>query len=95
LDLFKSLCQNQDMETDSIRTSVDVPRALHRRLHQAAASKGCSARQLILRGIENVVEESSLARPKRRLTLKRPIVRSTGKPILLTNEQIYEGTEFP
>jgi len=83
------------MDPDSIRTSIDVPRALHRRLHQAAASKGCSARLLILRGIERVVEESATARPKRRLTLKTPIVRSTGKPIVLTNEQIYEGTEFP
>jgi len=40
------------MEQKAIRTSVDLPRDLHRRLHEAAARKGCSARKLILAGIE-------------------------------------------
>ena len=42
---------------ESIRTSIDVPRDLHRRLHEVAARKGCSARQLILRSIERAVED--------------------------------------
>ncbi len=39
------------MKAKPIRTSIDLPRDLHRRLHEAAARKGCSARQLILAGI--------------------------------------------
>lgn len=80
---------------DSIRTSIDLPRGLHRRLHEAAARKGCSARQLILRSIEQAVEESTPKRPRRRLNLDKPIVPSTGKPFDLTNEQIYELIDFP
>jgi hypothetical protein len=80
---------------DSIRTSIDVPRDLHRRLHEAAARKGCSARQLILRSIERAVEEATPKRPRRRLNLDKPIVPSTGKPFDLTNEQIYDLIDFP
>ena len=29
----------------SIRTSIDLPRDFHRRVHEAAARKGCSARE--------------------------------------------------
>jgi len=80
---------------DSIRTSIDLPRDLHRRLHEAAARKGCSARQLILRSIERAVEESTPKRPRRRLSLERPIVSSRRKPFDLTNEQIHDLIEFP
>jgi metal-responsive CopG/Arc/MetJ family transcriptional regulator len=53
------------MEQTAIRTSIDLPRDLHRRLHEAAARKGCSARKLILAGIERAVEDTAPARPKR------------------------------
>jgi len=79
----------------SVRTSIDIPRDLHRRLHEAAARKGCSARQLILRSIEQAVEEAKPKRPRRHLKLDPPIVPSTGKTIDLTNEQIYELIDFP
>ena len=83
------------MKAKSVRTSVDIPRDLHRRLREAAARRGCSARQLILRGIEQAVEEPVAAKPKRRLDLTKPLVPSRGKPINLTNAQIYELIEFP
>jgi hypothetical protein len=79
----------------SVRTSIDIPRDLHQRLHEAAARKHCSARQLILRGIERAVEEPVVSRPKRRLDLTKPLVPSRGKPINLTNAQIYDLIEFP
>jgi hypothetical protein len=79
----------------SVRTSIDIPRDLHRRLREAAARKGCSARQLILRSIEQAVEENAPKRPPRRLKLDPPIIPSTGKTIDLTNEQIYDLIEFP
>lgn len=84
------------MKPQSVRTSIDVPRDLHRRLHELAARKGCSARQLILRSIEHAVsEEATAQRPKRRLNLDKPIIPSRGKPFDLTNEQIYDLIEFP
>jgi hypothetical protein len=83
------------MDKATVRTSLDIPVSLHRRLHQAAARQGCSARQLILRSIERAVEDASTHRPKRRLRLDIPIVPSTGKPFNLTNEQIYDLIEFP
>lgn len=80
-----------------MRTSIDIPRDLHRRLRQAAARQGCSARQLIMAGIEQSVKqaESREARPPRRLKLDPPIVPSRGRKFDLTNEQIYELIEFP
>ncbi len=83
------------MGKNTVRTSLDIPRALHRRLHQAAARLGCSARQLILRSLERAVEEVAPERPPRRLSLDPPIIPSRGKLFDLTNEQIYDLIEFP
>lgn len=83
------------MIRNSVRTSIDLPRDLHRRLREAAARMGCSARHLILQSIEHAVEQATSQRPQRRLTLDRPIVPSTGKPFDLTNEQIYDLIDLP
>ena len=83
------------MHSKSIRTSLDIPVALHRRLHEAAARQGCSARQLIMRSLKRAVQEHTRHRPARRLRMDRPIVRSRGKPFDLTNQQIYGLIEFP
>jgi len=80
----------------TIRTSVDLPRELHQRLHEAAARRGCSARRLIIGGIERIVREEEPARPKHRLDLRaKALVRGTGRPIDLTSEQVYELVVFP
>ena len=79
------------MKTTSVRTSIDLPRDLHRRLREAAARKCCSARQLILASIERAVQEAEPSRPRRRLSLEPPIVPSAGrKPINPTNEELYD-----
>jgi len=83
------------MKSSAIRTSIDLPRDLHRRLHEAAARKGCSARKLILVGIERAVEESKAVRPKRRLSLDPPLIRPAGRRIRLTSEEMYDLIEFP
>lgn len=80
---------------DSLRTSVDIPRDLHRRLHKAATLRGCSAHQLILESIERIVLEVSPRRPKRRLSLDRAPVSSRGHTFDLSSEQIHELIEFP
>ena len=82
-------------KSGSIRTSIDIPRDLHRRLHETAARRGCSARQLILASIEQTLTQSEPVRTRRRLSLDPPIVPSRGRPFDLTNEQIYDLIEFP
>ena len=84
------------MEKNTVRTSLDIPISLHRRIHEAAARQGCSARQLILRGIEQAIEQGAPQRPRRRISLEPAIIPSKGrKPFDLTNEQIYDLIEFP
>lgn len=83
------------MKPTSIRTSIDLPRDLHRRIHEAAARKGCSARNLILAGIERAVEEARTSRPRRRLSLDTPLIRPAGRRIAITNEKIYELIDLP
>jgi hypothetical protein len=83
------------MEQTAIRTSIDLPRDLHRRLHEAAARKGCSARKLILAGIERAVDETRPTRPKRRLSLDTSLIPPAGRKLDMTNEEIYELIEFP
>jgi hypothetical protein len=83
------------MKQNAVRTSIDLPRDLHRRLHEAAARKGCSARKLILAGIERTVEETRTARPRRRLDLNKPLIRPAGRRIAITNEEAYELIELP
>jgi hypothetical protein len=83
------------MKRDAVRTSIDLPRDLHRRIHEAAARKGCSARKLILEGIEKAVEEVTPSRPRRRLSLDPPLIPPAGRHIALTNDQIYEFIELP
>ncbi len=83
------------MNSDAIRTSIDLPRDLHRRLHEAASRKGCSARKLILAGIERAVEETRSSRPSRRLSLDPPLIPLAGRRIRVTNPEVYELIEFP
>jgi hypothetical protein len=83
------------MKPGIVRTSIDLPRDLHRRIHEAAARKGCSARKLILHGIAQAVEENDAEGPRRRLRLDRGLIRPGGRRINLTNERIYELIELP
>jgi hypothetical protein len=70
---------------------VDVPAPLCCKLKEQAARKGCSIRELVSRGIEQVPLEPRL--PHKRVSL--PLIRSKGPKIKLTSERIYELVEFP
>jgi hypothetical protein len=83
------------MKAGFVRTSIDLPRDVHRRLHEAAAHKGCSARQLILNSIEHLVAQSQPGRPRRRLRLDPPLISPKGRHLDLTNERIYELINLP
>ena len=77
------------MKPNTVRTSIDIPRNLHRKLREEAAKRGCSARSLILAALEQTV--ASPAPKKGRLILDRPILADRKrKPFSLTNEEIYE-----
>jgi len=76
------------MKPGTIRTSVDPPRPLHQRLREAAARKGCSVHEFILTAIEQVIQPTG--RKKGRVNLEHGLVPRTGKPISITNEEIYE-----
>ena len=76
------------MKSNNVRTSLDLPRDLHRRLRAEAAKRDCSVRSLILAASGQTV--ASPAPRKGRLKLVRPVVANPRKPFSLTNEEIYE-----
>jgi len=74
-----------------MRTTVDIPDAVYRRLKASAAEQGCSIKELVLRGVESQLK---IRKPNKRVRL--PIVHSKQPGALdLTNEQIYEIIPFP
>ena len=72
-----------------MRTTVDIPDPVYRRLKSAAAQRGCSVKELVLRGVNAELEG---ARPARKVrALKLPIIDSKRPGWLrLTNRQINE-----
>ena len=80
------------MKQEAIRTTVDIPISLYRKLKEQAASQGRSVRELILAGVKTSLVEGKRPRPKR---VRFPLIVSNGPKIDLTNEKIYEHIEFP
>ena len=71
-----------------MRTTVDIPDPMYRQLKSKAALRGCSVKQLILRGVEIELQGSSA---KARNQVRFPVIRSKRPGWLkLTNEQINE-----
>ena len=86
-------CQPYIWQNRTVRTTVDIPDAVYRRLKARAASEGSSAKALILRGVERVLKETQ-RRPQRRVT--GPIVPSKRPGAMrLDNARIYEVISFP
>ena len=80
------------MKEQAIRTTVDIPASLYRKLKEQAAAQGRSIRELILLGVRVTLIEGKRPRSKR---VKFPLIASDGPKVDLTNEQIYERIEFP
>ena len=72
-----------------MRTTVDIPDPIYRRLKSAAALRGCSVKDLVLRGV-SLELEASKGRRKRKL-IRLPIIDSK-KPgwLQLTNPRVNE-----
>jgi plasmid stability protein len=80
------------MKPDSVRTTVDIPAPLYRKLKAQAAANGRSVRELVLAGIKAVLLQGQRPRPER---VQFPLIVSHELKIDLNNEQIYEHVEFP
>jgi hypothetical protein len=80
------------MKEDSVRTTVDIPAPLYRKLKEQAAARGSSIRELVLAGVRSVILQAQ--RPRRQ-RVQFPLIVSEGPKVSVTNEQIYEHVEFP
>ena len=80
------------MKKQAVRTTVDIPVPLYRKLKAQAAAQGRSVRELILLGVRFTIVEGKRLRSRR---VKFPLIASSGPKVDLTNEQIYEHLEFP
>lgn len=70
----------------TVRTSLDIPVDLHRRIHEAARRRGCSARALILASIEREVAFARGAKGR----VAAPLVLAKGEPVDPSHDQIYD-----
>ena len=80
------------MKQETIRTTVDIPAPLYRKLKERAAAKGSSVRELVLAGVRTVLVEGQRPQPRK---VKFPLIVSKGPKVNVTNQHIYEYVEFP
>ena len=75
-----------------MRTTIDIPDAMYRRLRARAAGEGRSAKALILEGVEQALASKGTATHR----VDLPIVRSK-KPgsLRIDNARIYDIISFP
>ncbi len=76
-----------------MRTTIDIPDGLYRRLKARAAKEGKPAKALILKGVEQVLDGHQTSTRKK---IVIPVVRSK-KPgsLVLDNARIYDIISFP
>jgi hypothetical protein len=80
------------MKKEAVRTTVDIPAPIYRKLKEQAAAQGRSVRELILLGVHATLLQGRRPRPRR---VRFPLIVSEGPKVELTNEQVYEHVEFP
>jgi hypothetical protein len=80
------------MKQDSVRTTVDIPLPLYRKLKEQAAARRHSIRELVLAGVKTVLLQGQRPRSKR---VRFPLIVSQGPKVNVTNEHIYGHAEFP
>jgi hypothetical protein len=83
---------NRSMKEESVRTTIDIPRPLYRKLKERAAARGFSIRDLVLAGVKTVLLQGQRPRSKR---VRFPLIVSEGPKVNVTSENIYEHVEFP
>ena len=71
----------------TIRTSLDIPEDLHRRIHEAARRRGCSARALILSSIEREVALDPAVKGR----IQAPLVTGKGEAVNPSHDEMYDA----
>lgn len=74
------------MQQASVRTAVDIPAPLYRKLKAQAAANGSLVRDLVLTGVKTVLLQGQRPRPKR---VQFPLIVFDGPKVRVTNEEIY------
>ena len=76
-----------------MRTTVDIPDRLYRRLKSKAADEGRSVKELILRGVQSELKGTP---PRVARFVSSPLIRSK-RPgsLVLDNAKIFEIIPFP
>jgi hypothetical protein len=76
-----------------MRTTIDIPDAMYRRLKARAAAEGKPAKTLILQGVEQVLKAETAPTQRK---LKVPVIASK-RPgsMYLDNARIYDVISFP
>jgi hypothetical protein len=77
---------------DSIRTTIDVPLPMYRKLKEQAAQRGCSVRDLLLTGAQRVLLYPQWLKKRQ---VRFPLIDSKGPKVRFSNERLYELIEFP
>jgi hypothetical protein len=76
-----------------MRTTVDIPDPVYRRLKSRAVSEGSSAKELILRAVQLILKDGPRKPGKR---VKLPLIKSKQPGTLnLDNDRIFEIISFP
>lgn len=80
-----------------MRTTIDIPDPLYRELKSKAANEGRSVKELILRGVEsNLRQTSHSAKTPQKSKIRIPILQSKEPGTLqLDNERIFDLIGFP
>lgn len=75
-----------------MRTTIDIPDPMYRRLKARAATEGRTAKALILRAVEQALG----AKPATAKKLKAPVIASKRPGTMqLDNARIYDVISFP
>jgi plasmid stability protein len=75
-----------------VRTTVDIPDPVYRRLKIKAASEGRSVKDLVLRAVDLELRPAS----KKAKARKSPVIKSKHPgSLLLDNDKIFEIVPFP
>ena len=72
-----------------MRTTVDIPDPVYRQLKSKAAMRGCSVKELILRGVETELAADGGKHPGTRVSLPLVTSKQPGR-LKLSNKTINE-----
>ena len=86
------LVEDNRTMSETVRTTIDIPAPVYRRLREQAARQGCPVGELVTRGINQVLSKPGRTGTKR---VEFPLIPAKGPKKRLTNKQLYEFIEFP